>query len=487
MERIIKSIPSTKEEMTRAFKEGLQQSSDLMVKSEGSGLTLLYIDTLIEQTMLQQNIISQIKSETFQTLDAVMEQITVGDIQKSNNLDEAFISALAGSVIVHLEGSTSILLVKIPSSEKRALSKSENESQVIGSQIAFNESLATNIQLIRRYLPDPNLCQEMFHIGTRTHTAVSILYIKDLASDDYVKNLRDRITNIKIDGIIDSTILAQLIEDNSFSIFPQMAITERPDFLSHWLLNGKIAIMVDGSTMAISCPQSFIEFFHTMEDQNVKWHIATFLRLLRITGVFLSIFFTPIYVAALTYHYEIIPQALLIPLSESRARVPFPPIIEALILEFIIELLREAGLRLPAKVGQTIGIVGGIVIGTAAVDAGFTSNILIIIVALSALGSFITPSYTMGNVIRILRFPLILLAGGWGFYGIMLGFCFLLLHLLRQTTLGAPFLAPLYPPRFADWKDNIIRLPLAYTFKRPVQNRPKNENRYNPDKAKERN
>ncbi|MBW9234449.1 spore germination protein, partial [Leptospira santarosai] len=183
-------------------------------------------------------------------------------------------------------------------------------------------------------------------------------------------------------------------------------------------------------------------FFQSREDQNLRWPIASFLRILRFSAVFLSIYLTPMYVAALTFHYEIIPQSLLVPLSESRALVPFPPIIEALLLELIIELLREAGARLPTKVGQTIGIVGGIVIGTAAVQAGITSNILIIIVALSALASFTTPSYMMGNVIRVIRFPLILLAGFWGFYGIMLGFCFVLIHLIRQSSLGSPYTAP---------------------------------------------
>ncbi|WP_253701354.1 spore germination protein [Bacillus sp. FJAT-29814] len=484
MEKTNRPIPPVTENMVLAMKQGLQNSADLMVKSAGSGMTLLYMHTLIEKLMLHQDILSRIKDESFSSIDAIMGQIRVADIQKSQNLDEVITAVLAGNVIVHLNGDSSVLLVNIPSDEKRALSKSENESQVVGSQIAFNESLSTNIQLIRRYLADPNLCQEMFHIGTRTHTAVSMLYIKDIALEEYVNNLRERLTSIKIDGIIDSAVLSQLIEDSSLSLFPQMTLTERPDLVSHWLLNGKIAVLVDGSTLAICCPHSFIEFFHTMEDINVRWQIATFLRLLRMTGVFMSIFFTAVYVAVLTYHYEIIPQALLIPLSESRARVPFPPLFEAFLLEFMIEFLREAGSRMPTKVGQTIGIVGGIVIGTAAVDAGFTSNILIIIVALGALGSFITPSYTMGNVIRILRFPLILLAGFWGLYGIMFGFCLILLHLLRQTTLGAPFMAPFYPPRFSDWKTNVIRLPFTYTFNRPIELRPKNPDKYNPDKAK---
>lgn len=306
-----------------------------------------------------------------------------------------------------------------------------------------------------------------------------------ISLEQMVATLKQRVISLKIDSILDSSILAQLIEDNSLSIFPQMVLTERPDRTSAWLLNGKIAVLVDGSVQAIGCPQSFIEFFQSMEDQNVRWHISTFLRILRMIAMMLSIFFTAVYVASLTFHYEIIPQAFLVPLSESRSRVPFPPIIEALLLEFIIELLREAGARLPTKVGQTMGIVGGIVIGTAAVQAGFTSNILIIIVALGALASFTTPSYMMGNVIRILRFPLIIFAGFWGFYGLMAGFCFLLIHLLRQSSLGSPFLAPFYPLRLTDWRDSIIRLPLSFTFRRPFQTRPKDHIKYSPSKGNE--
>ncbi|MER2170879.1 MAG: spore germination protein, partial [Psychrobacillus psychrodurans] len=221
---------------------------------------------------------------------------------------------------------------------------------------------------------------------------------------------------------------------------------------------------------------SFIEFFHSREDKNLRWPVATFIRLLRFAALFISIFFTPMYVASLTFHYEVIPQPLLVPLSESRAIVPFPPILEALFLELIIELLREAGARLPTKIGQTIGIVGGIVLGTAAVQAGITSNILIIIIALCALSSFTTPNYIMGNVIRVLRFPIIILAGFWGYYGIIFAFCFLLIHLLRQTSLGAPYMSPFYPPRFKNWGDSIIRLPIKYVIRKSPNARVSNTN-----------
>ena len=482
------SIPPSRELMSSEFKNRLHNSADILENEVGcSGITLFYIGTLIDKTMLHQFIIDSIKDLSFDSIQKIMEYLSVGEIEKSNQMDTVIKSALDGNVIIYLEGDSSVLLAKIPSTVGRSLTFAENESAVIGPQIAFNESLMTNVALIRNYLNNPNLCIENLNVGSHTNKTVSIVYMNGIASEQMVGTLRKRIQNIKIDGIIDSSVLLQLIEDNSLSIFPLMLLTERPDRVSDLLLKGKLAIFVDGSSLAIVCPQSFLEFFQSLEDNNVNWQIGTFLRLLRFIALFISVFFTSIYVACLTFHYEVIPQTLLLPLSESRAKVPFPPMLEAFVLEFFLELLREAGARLPTKVGQTMGIVGGIVIGTAAVDAGFTSNILIIIIALAALGSFVTPSYSMGNVIRILRFPLIILAGFWGFYGIMYGFCFLLLHLLKQSSLGTPYLSPFYPPRLSDWKDSIIRLPHQFTYKRADLNRPEDEYKYAPEKAKEKN
>lgn len=481
-------IPVTREKMSTEFKQRLHNSADILENQIGnSGVTLFSIGTLIDKTTLHRDIIEPLKDLSFDSIQNIYEHLSVGEIEESNRLEKVVKSALDGNVIIYLEGETSVLLAKIPSEVGRSLTFAENESHVIGPQIAFNESLMTNISLIRKYIKDPDLCVEKFEVGTRTNKSGALLYINGIASEQMVNTLRQRINGIKIDGILDSSVLLQLIEDKSLSLFPLMSLTERPDRVCDLLLKGKLAILVDGSSLAIICPQSFMEFFQAMEDSNVNWQIGTFYRLLRLIALFFSVFLTAVYVACITFHYEVIPQTLLISLSESRSKVPFPPIIEALLLEFFLELLREAGARLPTKVGQTMGIVGGIVIGTAAVDAGFTSNILIIIIALAALGSFVTPSYSMGNVIRLLRFPLILLAGFWGFYGIMYGFCFILLHLLRQSSLGSPYLAPFYPPRFADWKDSIIRLPLQFTYKRPDLTRPQNENKYDPEKAKEKN
>lgn len=475
-------ISVDKTEFVQKMKERLYNSADLNVKELPNGFTLIFFDTLTDKKMMNEDVLARLENAQASPSDAI-KHITVSSTSTLKYVEDVIDSLLHGAVAVHSPGHPVIITAMVGTQENRSLTRPENESQVLGSQIAFNESLATNISLIRRYLTNPNICNESFTVGKQTRSGVSLLYMKGIADEEMVDRMRERIKNIQIDSILDSSILVQLIEDNSLAIFPQMLMTERPDRACAWLLNGKLVVLVDGSVQAIGAPHSFIEFFQSMEDQSVRWQIATFLRGLRIFSMIVSIFFTPIYVASLTFHYEIIPQTLLIPLGESRSKVPFPPIIEALLLETMIELLREAGARLPTKVGQTMGIVGGIVVGTAAVDAGFTSNILIIIIAVSALASFTTPSYMMGNVIRVLRFPLIILAGFWGFYGLMVGFCFLLIHLIRQSSLGSPFLAPFYPPRLADWRDSIVRMPIGWTNIRPVQSRPEDKKKYEARKS----
>ena len=475
------AISTAAEDFIRAVSDAVHHTSDLVVKPIPPNLTLIYIDNLVDTVTLNTHILEDLleqSSESPETITSILSIPLVKCVQKNGDAVQAM---MEGTVLIHVEGYAQVVVATIPSTEARQISAPENESQVIGAQVAFNESMSRNVSLIRRYIKNPNLCNENMEIGKQSNTSIALLYIKGVASEKNVNTLRQRITELKTDSVLDSAILEQLIGDNSLSIFPQMLLTERPDKVSAEILNGKIAVIVDGSALAIVSPHSFIEFFQSQEDQNLRWQMATFLRLLRFGAVVLSVFLTPLYVAALTFHYEVIPQTLIVPLSESRALVPFPPLLEALLIELIIELLREAGVRLPTKVGQTIGIVGGIVIGTAAVQAGITSNILIIIVALGALSSFTTPSYMMGNVIRIIRFPLILLAGLWGFYGIMLGFCFILVHLLRQTSLGSPYMAPFYPPRLIDWRDSIVRLPLPFTFKRPTNTRPEDEDKYKPE------
>ncbi|WP_241494651.1 spore germination protein [Bacillus coahuilensis] len=403
--------------------------------------------------------------------------LPVSNINVTNLIEEVLMGIIRGHVYLFIEGDPFGLLLDVADIKSRSIETAESESLVYGPKVSFNEKLENNMSLLRNRVNDPRLKMEKLEVGNRIKTIVYITYIQDIADPTNVETFRQRLNDIEVDSVIDSTLLAQQIEDNSWTLFPQYVVTELPDRVSLALLHGKIGLLVERSPAAVIGPSSFFSFFETTEDVYLRWNLGSFLRFIRMVAIFLSILLTPAYVAVLTYHYEVIPSSLLISLGSSRANVPFPPVMEALLLEFIIELLREAGARLPTKVGQTMGIVGGIVIGQAAVQAGFTSNILIIIIALGALGSFTTPSYVMGAVVRFIRFPIIILAGMFGGIGIMFAFCFLILHLLRLTTLGRPYLSPVYPFHLSDLKYSLFRVPPQFLTNRASSNKPIDSNR----------
>ncbi|MFS0839108.1 spore germination protein [Paenibacillus sp. 1P03SA] len=426
----------------------------------GESYELFYLDQLIDKDILHRDILHPLL-ELGGGLgpDELLSYLPVGGGKKLEDWGEIASLMLAGWIYVHPASFDKGVVLQADHFPGRSLTAAENESQIFGPQVSFAESLDQNMALIRSTLNDPRLKTEAFVIGDQTKSRVLMCYMEGLNNHAYTLTLRKRLSNLKTDGILDSGMLAKLLEDNPDSIFPMYFLTERPDRTVGALLEGKVIVLAGGSSRVMICPSTFIDFFKAEEDRYVHWQMSAFVFTLRMLAVFFSMLLTPLYVAALTFHYEMIPSALLDPLSSSRAKVPFPPLFEALLLEFIIELLREAGARLPTKVGQTMGIVGGIVIGQAAVQAGFTSNLLIMIVALGALASFTSPGFMMGTAIRILRFPMILIAGFWGGVGIVIGVSFLLIHLLRLTSLGTPYLKPFYPFDSSEFTELFIRRP----------------------------
>jgi len=292
---------------------------------------------------------------------------------------------------------------------------------------------------------------------------------------DYVNELISRINKVELDAIYDNNMLIQLLDDQPNSVFPIFVTTERADTAASKLVAGKVLGILDGSPSVLSAPASFFEFFTSSDDYYQRWAVGTATRFLRFLALFATLTFTALYVSITTYHYEMIPESLLLTITQSRDKVPFPPIYEAMLMEITIELLREAGARLPTKIGQTIGIVGGIVIGQAAVQAGLTSNILIIAVASSAIASFVIPSYTMSASIRLIRFGIILMAGILGNLGILIGIAFIVIHLSSLTSLNSSYLTPIAPVNFNDMRDVFIRAPFRFLKKRPSQSKTKNE------------
>ncbi|MER2091019.1 MAG: spore germination protein, partial [Sporosarcina sp.] len=327
---------------------------------------------------------------------------------------------------------------------------------------AFTESLQTNLSLVKRRIQNTRLKNRDYIIGTETNTKISVLYIEKIVDDNNLTKVINKIEAIDYRGFDDITILAQLMEDHKFSPFPQYQVTERPDMVTSSLIDGRVVILMNNSMSAVICPSSFLGFFMSPEDYYNRWTTATLLRCIRFFGFFLTIMLTPFYISALSHHPEMLPYEVLKSLYESRSRVPFPPVIEVLFMELVIEVLREAGSRMPTKIGQTIGIVGGIVIGTAAVEAGLVSNILIVLVAISALLSFLPPSFKMSNASRFVRYIFILSAGFFGLYGQMIAFAWLIYHLVNLTSLGTPFMSPVIPRKWTDLLDSIVLMPPSF-------------------------
>lgn len=366
-------------------------------------------------------------------------------------------------------------LINVYKPDSRSIQNSETETVITGPHDSFVETASLNLSLIRRRVKSPHLKVLKLEVGEVTKTDVYILYIDGIANMEYVNELINRINLIEIDAVYDSNMLIQYIDDFPNSIFPLFPTSERTDSAVSKLVAGRIIGILDGSPSVFSAPASFFEFLSSPDDYYQRWILGTATRLLRFIALVITLTFTSLYVSVTTFHYEMIPETLLLTLTESRSRVPFPPLYEALLMELTIELLREAGARLPTKIGQTIGIVGGIVIGQAAVQAGLTSNILIIAVASSAISSFVIPSYIMSASIRLIRFGLIILAGILGNLGIVLGFAYLIIHLSGLTSLKSSYLTPISPFNLGDWRDVFIRAPFWALKRRPSQSKTTNK------------
>ncbi|AIQ49082.1 spore gernimation protein GerA [Paenibacillus sp. FSL R7-0273] len=448
----------------------LDQCADLHHRSFPELATdLVYFPHSVDNTLFIQELLEPFSRIQRSEVDGMLQQ---SQFVKMSEPKTAVVGILDGKVaIFHQKG---VYLLDVSSPEARSVQPSETETVIAGPHDAFVESASTNLSLIRRRLRSPHLKIRKYAVGEISKTAVYVLYIEEIVNLQLVEALEQRILKIETDELNDGGKLTQFIEDKPNSVFPQFLTTERPDVAVSKLAGGRVVAIVDNSPTVVCAPASFFDFFSSPDDYYQRWALGTALRLMRFMALLITVTFTAMYVSVTTFHYEMIPEALLRTLAESRNRVPFPPVYEALLMEIMIELLREAGARLPTKIGQTIGIVGGIVIGQAAVQAGLTSNVLIIAVASSAIASFVIPSYMMSASIRLIRFGVIILAGFWGNMGLVMGLALIIIHLSGLTSLGTSYITPVAPMKPRDWKDVFIRAPFSMLRTRPSQTKSSN-------------
>ncbi|MFC0187209.1 spore germination protein [Fictibacillus aquaticus] len=485
-------------ENLRRIKEILGGSSDLVMTDfilGGHEAALLYMDGMVDKVainhffehinrtpemMKYSNFLSQEEEGTADFFKLL--STPVNRLDEIRFFREAIRAILAGNAVLLVNSVTHGLVIDSKGHKGRAVTESSTENVVRGPKEAFNENGLINTTLIRRKIKDPRLRVERKVIGNVTQTSVAVIHIHGIANDKLVKEVHARLDKIDIDGILESNYIEEFIQDEVYTPFPTVFNTERPDVVAAALLEGRIAIVIDGTPFVLLVPALFTHFFQAAEDYYQRWDIATLLRLLRISAFFISMLGPAVYIAVINFHQEMLPTPLLISLAAQREGVPFPAIVEALIMEVTLEILREAGLRLPKAIGQTVSIVGALVIGQAAVEAGIISAAMVIVVAITAISNFILPAYNMGISIRIIRFVFMFLAGTFGLYGIAAGLFALALHLCSIRSFGIPYMDPLAPFVPDDMKDTFWRKPIFRLITRPRLISQKNNQRQSKSK-----
>ena len=463
----------------------LGQNTDIIFRRIGLGkaeqvhLAIIYTEGMTNKAALNTDILRPLMQQAREPgFDPSKENIlytiqnfgiNISQIAEARDLNELVTAILGGNVVLLISGQATALILQNKGWKIRSISEPSSEVLVRGPKEGFIENLTTNITLIRRRLNSPNLVFKDFHIGRITYTAVTVAYIKGIVSPDLVAEVTRRLEHIDIDGVLESGYLEELIEDDPYSPFPQILHTERPDRVVAALLEGRIAILTDGTPFTLIAPAEFTTFMKSPEDYYERYVLGTAVLWLRYIALTMALLLPSMYIAITTFHQEMIPTTLLISIASSRQGVPFPALVEALAMEFTFEAIREAGVRLPRAVGQAVSIVGGLVIGQAAVQAGIVSPLMIIVVAVTGVASFVNPSYAVGVTLRLLRFPMMLLGGTMGLFGIMTGILAIIIHLAGLRTFGVPYLASLTPLHMSDLKDVLIRAPWWAMDNRPVE------------------
>lgn len=432
---------------------------------------LIYIDGLSNIEEIDTNVLPALIRETttgLNTLDKIYEKkISVSKVKEVKTFADCVEQISIGNPVLLLEQENRGLSLGLAKWEKRSVEEPTAEAVVRGPRDGFIETLGVNASLLRRRIRSPQLKMKSMKVGRYTQTEMIIAYMEGIADTTLIAEVTKRLQRIDIEGVLESGYIEELIEDNPYSPFPQVLNTERVDVAASSLLEGRVVILTDGTPFSLIVPTTLYSLLQAAEDYYQRWMISTAIRWLRYLFFTLSLLLPSIYVALITFHHEMVPTTLLISMARSREEIPFPALVEALIMEATFEALREAGVRLPKQVGAAVSIVGALVIGQAAVSAGVVSAPMVMVVAITGIASFTIPRYTAGNALRMLRFPMMFLAGTLGLLGIILGIIVIVVHLCSLRSFGVPYLSPMAPMKGRDMKDVMMRAPWWMLNTRP--------------------
>ncbi|WP_255314190.1 spore germination protein [Bacillus sp. FJAT-26390] len=441
---------------------------------------IVYIDGLSSSSSMLQSVFTGNNENNPCTtpnelLDYYKESvIPEGAVFNPASFNEIFDLLLTGNSILLLDDCAQALAVDTKDLKARPVEEPNVQSVVRGPREGFTEVLSWNTAMIRRKINSRHLWFETYKIGSVTQTEVAVIFIENLVSDSVLEMVRERLQQINIDGILESNYIEEQIQDKKYSPFPTIFNSERPDVVAAGLLEGRVAIMVDGTPFALLVPALFTQFFQSSEDYYERADFSTLIRLLRFLSFILATITPSFYIAITTFHQELLPTTLLYNLASQREGVPFPAFVEALIMEITFEILREASVRMPKTIGQSISIVGTLVVGQAAVEAGLVSAAMVIVVSITAISNFVLPAFNLGIAARIIRFLLMIMAASFGLYGVFIFIIGIIFHLCSLTSFGVPYMAPLAPFNSTDQKDTLFRVPLRSMITRPKSLNPKN-------------
>lgn len=436
---------------------------------------VIHLDGLADENIINENIMTPLiqwlkESNQVVTVKEIEEQmpqiLTVSQLTIKKNWHEFMSAVLTGDTVILLNGSSKIFIGNTKKLQSRAVTEPTSQTVVRGPKDSFTENLRTNTSLIRARIQDSNLRLDSMKIGSVTQTDIGIMYIQGNADERIVEEIKERLKEIKVDGVLESNYIEEFIRDDRTTIFPLLLNTERPDAVVGNLLEGRIAIIVQGTPFVLIAPAIFSQFFQSPEDYYQNYYISSFLRILRFGSFFLSMYASAIYLALITHHQGLIPNTLMVSLMAQRERVPFPAIVEMIVMELAFEMLREAGIRMPRAIGPAVSIVGALILGQAAVEAGFVSAAVVIIVAISAISNFTLPSTSIVNAARGFRFILILISAFIGLYGILLMTLCIWLHISSLRSFGIPYFSPFAPFDFKEQKDTLVRFSLPSLLKK---------------------
>lgn len=464
------------------IKHMLDEPKDLIIREFTVGdvnheCAIVYIDGLVDIISVHDKILENLQvKEKFSEVPSVnneafdyieRELIAISDYERGNTLDDVSNGILSGHTVFFMNNISEVFIMDTKGGEFRGLSEPISETLIRGPRVGFVENLGTNISLLRRLIQDPNLKIKTYETGRRGKDRLAIAYMAGIIHPQILDEVNQRLESIDIDFVAESGYIEEWIEDSFLSPFPQLLNTERPDKVASALVQGKFAILLDGTPFVLIAPITLGNVLQSPEDYYERWTIGSLLRILRYLAAFISLFLPAVYIALVSFQTGMIPSLLVFSIAATREGVPFPAFIEALLMVITMELLQEAGARLPQTIGQTIGIVGGLVIGEAAVQAGIVSPIMVIVIALTAIATFAIPAYSVAISFRIIRFAFIAAAATLGLFGIILIYIMVNIHIVNLNSFGVPYSTPFAPAFKADWKDLIFRAPITTITKRP--------------------